>query len=157
MHRYLTRSPSEASTSLSFILTSAGTPIAINQVISSIPRSDLCVFRTEPTGKPLQSLPISLYPIPIGQPVAVHLFGSVLDPKGPEVRLNRRFRRSEVDEALQDDHATKERIQSVRSWVGGKAYRRYAVGEMLGYRSYTGQEVEVRIWMSSTVPNEFVS
>jgi hypothetical protein len=150
MHRYLARSPGESSTSLSFVLTSAGVPIAINEVLSSIPRSDLCVFKTEPTEKPLQTLPISLYPIPNGQPVAVHLFGSVLNPEGPEVRLNRRFRRSEVDEALQDDHATEKRIQSVRSWIGGKASRRWACGAMLGYRSYTGQEVEVCISVAVT-------
>lgn len=56
-----------------------------------------------------------------------------------------------MDEALQDDHATKQRIQAVRSWIGGKALRRWSVGEMLGYRSYTGQEVEVCVSILSNI------
>jgi hypothetical protein len=143
--------PSESNTSLqterpismSFILTSSGLPIPLESCLSSIPRSDLALFLARhPPSKPgkrpkkLKSLPITPYPVPIGQQIGVHLF-SGLDDGEPVVKLNKRH------SLVEGGGSDRDRVQRTSSWIGGRAYKRWGVGEMLGYRSYTGQEVEV--------------
>jgi hypothetical protein len=128
--------------SMSFILTSSGLPIPLEACLSSIPRSDLALFLARPSpSKPekqlrLKSLPITPYPVPIGQQIGVHLF-SGLDDGEPVVKLNKRH------SLVEGGGSDRERVQRTSSWIGGSAYKRWGVGEMLGYRSYTGQEVEV--------------
>lgn len=143
---YLRSSPEEAARSISFILTSTGIPIPLQSCLSSIPRSDLALFQArhlstysktpEQKGKRLKTLPITPYPVPPGQKVGVHLFSALLDGE-PIVKLNKRHRLVDGDKGETD------RIQKTSDWIGGRAFKRWGVGEMLGYRSYTGQEVEV--------------
>ena len=145
MYRHLPKPDQtiEPPRSLSFILTSTGLPVLLQSCLSSIPRSDLSLFlarhspgKTNLLGKKLKSLPITPYPVPAGHKVGVHLFSGLNDGE-PVVKLNKRH--SLVD----GDNQGTERMQRTSSWIGGRAYKRWGVGEMLGYRSYTGQEVEV--------------
>ncbi|KAH8080111.1 hypothetical protein HD553DRAFT_119553 [Filobasidium floriforme] len=140
--------------SMSFILTSSGLSIPLESCLSSIPRSDLALFRARHTSnKPekrlrLKSLPITPYPVPIGQQIGVHLF-SGLDDGEPVVKLNKRH------SLVEGGGSDRDRVQRTSSWIGGRAYKRWGVGEMLGYRSYTGQEVEAG--SSHTLPHLQVS
>jgi len=130
---------------MSFILTSSGLPIPLESCLSSIPRSDLALFLARhPPSKPgkrpkkLKSLPITPYPVPIGQQIGVHLFSGLNDGE-PVVKLNKRH------SLVEGGGSDRDRVQRTSSWIGGRAYRRWGIGAMLGYRSYTGQEVEVSL------------
>lgn len=133
-------------------------PIPIRQTLSSMPRSDLLVLQTEPLpalkggGKPrLRSLPLTPYPVPIGTPLLTHLFGS---PSVPVIQHSRS--RTVSNPAFSKESARSRpemEVERAVEWIGAggkesggedvKVWRRWGKGEMLGYRSYTGLEVEV--------------
>ena len=121
--------------SCTFVIPSHGKPKLIAAVQSSMPRSDLVVMKTVPSRRPpLTSLPLSPFPLAVGSGVLTHLFGS---PDVPDVvRARNRRQQEPVAEPLVEEAPI--------SWLEGKAWRRWGRGELLGYRSYTGQEVEVR-------------
>jgi hypothetical protein len=123
--------------SCSFVIPSEGKPRLIASAQSSLPRSDLLVLSTVPgKRKPLTTLPVSPFPLTVGNSILTHIFGS---PDVPRIMRSKNRRQPELTAITLVPAEVEEPI----SWLEGKAWRRWAQGEFLGYRSYTGQEVEV--------------
>lgn len=106
-----------------------------------MPRSDVIVLEIHPstsssTTKRLRPLPLTPFPVYPGTKTLTHLFGS---PDPPEIR--RSIARTRTSPPKSDDTA----IEMPIAWLSGNAWRRWGAGQMLGYRSYTGLEVEVRL------------
>lgn len=101
-----------------------------------MPRSDVIILETQPTtaSRRWRPLPLSPYPVYTGTAVLTHLFGS---PDPPAVRHS--MARTKVVQCRED--ATE--IEAPIMWLNGHAWRRWGSGVMLGYRSYTGLELEV--------------
>jgi hypothetical protein len=78
----------------------------------------------------------------VGSPVLTHVFGS---PDVPDI-VRARSRRAAGPDTLMGAFETSSEEEPI-SWLEGKAWRRWGKGELLGYRSYTGQEVEVS-WLN---------
>lgn len=137
MHRHLREPFAALQPSCTFVIPSHGKPKLVAAVQSSLPRSDLVVMSTTPTRrKPLTTLPVSPFPLAVGSPVFTHVFGS---PDVPDIVRARNRRGPEPLMSAIEPLAEEAPI----SWLEGKAWRRWGRGELLGYRSYTGQEVEV--------------
>jgi len=135
--RNSTSDPRTTST-ISFILPSSGKPRVISNLLSSMPRSDVIVLEAQPvaTSCRLRPLPLTPFPVYTGTPVLTHLFGS---PDPPTVR------RSIARTKVTPHRGGTEEVESPISWLGGHAWRRWGSGVMLGYRSYTGLELEVGV------------
>lgn len=103
-----------------------------------MPRSDVIVLESHPdtasTSKRLRPLPLTPFPVYTGTQVLTHLFGS---PDPPSVKHS--IARTRTPRPQSDNTA----IETPVSWLSGHAWRRWGAGQMLGYRSYTGLEVEV--------------
>ncbi|KAJ9100611.1 hypothetical protein QFC21_003655 [Naganishia friedmannii] len=135
--------------SCSFIIPSEGKPRLIASAQSSLPRSDLLVLSTVPTKrKPLTTLPVSPFPLAVGNGILTHIFGS---PDVPSI-MRSKNRRTAAGFAVTSGPAE---VEEPINWLEGKAWRRWAQGEFLGYRSYTGQEVEAGT--SSQLPHLLTS
>lgn len=137
-----------ATPSFSFILPSSGPPRVVTKLLSSAPRSDVIVLETQPTipSRRLRPLPLTPFPVYTDTPVLTHLFGS---PKPPAVQhsiARTKFvqRRDDADE-----------VEMPIEWLDSHAWRRWGSGVMLGYRSYTGLELEAGI--SSVLPHILTS
>ena len=147
MHRYLRGNHDDArGPSFSFIVPSSGPPRLITKLLSSMPRSDVIVLEAAPvapTGR-LRPLPMSPFPVYPGTPILTHLFGS---PSPPDVRHS--IARTKVATRLHN--ATE--MEAPIPWLEGHAWRRWGAGMMLGYRSYTGLELEVGIIQTLIVPS----
>ncbi|KAF8587343.1 hypothetical protein K439DRAFT_1614449 [Ramaria rubella] len=81
-----------------------------SNVLTSLPRSDLVVFAASLPS--LRTLPISLYPAPIGTRVRVHLVSE-----------------------------SKPKQSDWRPWIYG-TWHKWAHGKVLGYRDFSGREAE---------------
>ena len=101
-----------------------------------MPRSDAVALEVKPlsVSQRLRALPLSPYPVYNGTPLLTHLFGS---PDPPIVQ------HSVARTKALTQHVKKDETEEPRDWLGGRAYRRFGAGHMLGYRSYTGVEIEV--------------
>lgn len=134
-----------SSPSFSFILPSHHPPLPITSILSSMPRSDLVILQTQASDQKLRSLPLSPFPVPIGTPVLTHLFGS---PEIPKVSHSK-------SRTITARQPTSDNVEEPVLWIRGsedvRAWRRWGRGEMLGYRSYTGLEVEVSAAFSRMV------
>lgn len=102
-----------------------------------MPRSDMVVLEvaSRSTSRPLRSLPLSPFPVSSGTPILSHLFSA---PGQPLVHRSKR-RTTELGAEYNFDIQTLE--EPIR-WLDGNGWRRWGCGHMLGYRSYTGQELE---------------
>lgn len=121
---------------ISFVVPPNGSPRLVTKLLSSMPRSDVIVVEAQPihVAKRLRPLPLSPYPVHRGTPVLTHLFGS---PEPPVIRHSiARLKAAQKSETSG--------IEEPVSCAGGHAWRRWGLGTMLGYRSYTGIELEVR-------------
>lgn len=124
----------------SFIIPANGQPRPVTRLLSSMPRSDVIVLESQPsttspsTSKRLRSLPLTPFPVYPGTRILTHLFGS---PDPPEIK--RSIARTRTKPPDIDVSA----IERPIPWLSGNAWRRWGSGLMLGYRSYTGLEVEV--------------
>ena len=109
-----------------------------------MPRSDVVVLEAQPVAAScrLRPLPLTPYPVYTGTPVLTHLFGSP-DPPGVQHSIARTNASQQQDDI--------ETIQKPVTWLNGHAWRRWGSGIMLGYRSYTGLELEVYFWPYSCV------
>lgn len=98
----------------------------------------MIVLETQPaaTSCRLRSLPLSPFPVYTGTPVLTHLFGS---PEPPAVKHS--IARTKIARRIDEPAEVEQPI----SWLSGHAWRRWGSGVMLGYRSYTGLELEVRL------------
>jgi hypothetical protein len=139
LHKPANNQPPQAS--LSFIITSTGETRIVRQVLSSMPKSDLITMELLPSNNPdqskLRSLPISPFPVYPGSPVLTHLFGA---SHPPEVTRSA-SRLPKGVKAMRDQELQTAELPI--NWLQGRAWRRWGSGVMLGYRSYTGIEVEV--------------
>lgn len=120
----------------SLIVPSSGPPRLVTRLLSSMPRSDVIVLEARsPIPAPrLRPLPLTPFPVYTGTSVLTHLFGS---PDPPAVqhsiaRTTETHRKPELGG-----------VDKPISWLEGHAWRRWGCGLMLGYRSYTGLELEV--------------
>lgn len=141
MYRHFRRTRTQVEKSMrffSFIVPSSGKPRIITQLLSSMPRSDVIALeaRSLAPAVKLRSLPLSPFPVYSGTPVLTHLFGSN-DP--PVVQHS--IARTKATTKILNSTTIEEPIQ----WLENNAWRRWGVGQMLGYRSYTGVEIEVRV------------
>lgn len=144
MHRYLKHSASSAVRNFSFIIPSNGPPRAVTSLLSSMPRSDVILLETSPltNAARLKSLPLTPFPVHTGTPILTHLFGS---PDPPAVKHS--VARTQAVKSL--DNATE--LEKPIAWVDDHAWRRWGAGIMLGYRSYTGLELEVSCLSTTNV------
>lgn len=127
--------------SLSFIISSHGEARRVSQVLSSMPRSDIIAMQLEPSDEPnalrLRNLPLTPFPVHSGMTVLTHLFGASNAP--PVIRSQSRLPPSAKQ------YPNIEEVEAPVKWLDGQAWRRWGAGNMLGYRSYTNIEVEVRL------------
>ena len=132
-------SDSKTTSTISFILPSSGQPRAITSLLSSMPRSDAIILEAQPaaTSRRLRPLPLTPFPVYTGTPVLTHLFGC---PDPPIVQ------RSIARTKAKQQRDVTEKVETPINWLGGHAWRRWGSGVMLGYRSYTGLELEVGVW-----------
>lgn len=123
--------------SFSFIVTSFGQPRVVTRLLSSMPRSDTVALEVKPLSASdrLRSLPLSPYPVYNGTRLLTHLFGSSEPPS---------IQHSVARTKFPSEHMNSNDIEQPQDWLGAMAYRRWGPGHMLGYRSYTGVEIEVR-------------
>ncbi|KAI5453411.1 hypothetical protein NCC49_005890 [Naganishia albida] len=129
MRRHLLEPFAASQPSCSFVIPSEGKPRLIASVLSSLPRSDLAVFSTIPSKHPLTTLPVTPFPLALGASIYSHTFGS------PDIPIIKRAKNRQTT-------ADTEAAETPISWLSGKAWRRWGSGQLLGYRSYTGFEVE---------------
>jgi hypothetical protein len=129
MRRHLLEPFAASQPSCSFVIPSEGKPRLIAGVLSSLPRSDLAVLSAVPSKVPLTTLPVTPFPLAVGASVYSHTFGS------PDIPIIKRAKNRQATGA--------EETEAPISWLEGKAWRRWASGQLLGYRSYTGADVEV--------------
>ena len=136
MHRHLKcRAPSSV-TSFSFVIPSSGPPRAVTNLLSSMPRSDVVLLEVKEASNAarLRSLPLTPFPVHRGTPVLTHLFGS---PNVPIVKHSvARTRAVKLTNNVSE-------LEMPIPWIDDHAWRRWGAGIMLGYRSYTGLELEV--------------
>jgi len=144
MHRYLRSQETntqKSSRTCSFIIPSSTgvppVPRIVTRLLSSMPRADAIVLEAQPIGtssQRLRPLPLTPFPVYTGTPTLTHLFGSPEPPviQHPIARTREPSREVDPDER-----------EVPMLWLDGNAYHRWGRGLMLGYRSYTGLEVEV--------------
>lgn len=140
MNRYLRRTNAKensALSSFSFVVPSDGKPRVVTKLLSSMPRSDVIALETLPVTPSvrLRPLPLSPFPVYTGTAVLTHLFGS---PNPPTIQ------RSIARTKANSKNVERTEMEMAIPWVNGRAWRRWGAGMMLGYRSYTGLELEVR-------------
>lgn len=131
-------SDSRTTSTISFILPSSGEPRVVTSLLSSMPRSDVIVLEAQPAAIScrLRPLPLTPFPVYTGTPVLTHLFGA---PDPPTVQ------RSIARTKVVKHRGGTEEVETPISWLDGHAWRRWGSGVMLGYRSYTGLELEVAV------------
>ena len=136
MYRAIKQDTRSANPTFSFIVPADGSPRGVWRVLSSMPRADVIVLEIEGQhpGHPLRPLPLTPFPVYAGTPILTHLFATREPP-----RIQHSVARTRETRALADS----EQIEKPIRWPSSQSYRRYGVGTMLGYRSYTGLELEV--------------
>lgn len=150
IYRHLQYSAYDTDTTNSFslIIPPSGPARMATKVLSSIPRSDVVVLEVEPSlpAPRLRPLPLTPFPVYPGTPILTHLFGS---PDPPTVQHSIARTRN----ARPFPHVSE--IEKPQRWPTKYAWRRWGVGTMLGYRSYTGLELEAGI--SNVLPHILTS
>lgn len=142
MHRIILEvSKEESQPSFAFIISSTGETRIVGGILSSMPKSDLIAMQLDipddSNSRRLRSLPISPFPVRSGGALLTHLFSA---PAPPTVtRSSSRLPKGVREMRDKEVEATELPIK----WLEGRAWRRWGSGVMLGYRSYTGVEVEV--------------